>query len=411
MKTDIDVLMKENDITALLVVGKGKYNPFMVYMTGGVDLLSAILIKKIGEKPVLFHSPIERGEAAASGLPLKSFTEYPWLELMSEAGGISEVASALRLKRMFVDLGITKGNVALYGDMDLGDGYSLLSEFKKLLPEINFVVSKKEDVLIKARITKDETEVERIRKVGKATISVVQRVEDYLSSCNVNNNHLVHADGNPVQIRDIKKMIRLWLLERQVDDMGASIFAIGADAGIPHNQGNPDDFLRLGQTIVFDITPQEVGGGYIFDFTRTWCLGHAPDEVQETYQLVHKVQTGILKKLKSNTPYVDYQFYACDEFEARGHASIRSDPKTSSGYNHTMGHGVGLKVHEAPLCSTSLAETDILKPGMVFTVEPGLYYPEKGFGVRIEDTVWMKPDGSVEILVEYPKELVLKIRG
>jgi len=411
MKSDIDAFMKKNGVDALFVAGKGRYNPFMVYLTGGIDVLSAIVIKRIGSEPVLFHSPIERGEASACGLPLRSFSNYPWLDLMKEAGGDSKIASALRVKHMFAELGINKGNVGLYGLLDLGEGFGLISEIQKLMPDIHFVGAMKEDVLLTARSTKDDTEVERIRKVGKDTVAVVNQVEEYLTSCKVKDGYLIQKNGKPLQILDVKQLMRGWLIERKIDDMGATIFAIGADAGVPHNQGKPEDYLRLGQTIVFDITPQEIGGGYIFDFTRTWCLGYASDEIQEVYQLVLEVQTGILKKLKPETPYFDYQAFACDQFEAKGHASIRSNPKSTEGYIHTIGHGVGLQVHEGPMCATSAMETDTLKLGMVFTVEPGLYYPEKGYGVRIEDTVCFNPGGGVEILAEYPKELVLKMKA
>jgi Xaa-Pro aminopeptidase len=53
----------------------------------------------------------------------------------------------------------------------------------------------------------------------------------------------------------------------------------------------------------------------------------------------------------------------------------------------------------------------VISPGTVFTIEPGLYYPDRGMGVRIEDTVWMKPDGELETLVDFPKDLVIKIPG
>jgi Xaa-Pro aminopeptidase len=53
----------------------------------------------------------------------------------------------------------------------------------------------------------------------------------------------------------------------------------------------------------------------------------------------------------------------------------------------------------------------VLLPGSVITVEPGLYYPDRGLGVRIEDTVWIRPDGVLETLVEFPKDLVLKMQG
>jgi Xaa-Pro aminopeptidase len=76
-------------------------------------------------------------------------------------------------------------------------------------------------------------------------------------------------------IGDVKRKINLWLAERDAVPSEGFIFAQGRDAGIPHSQGNPDDMLRLGQTIIFDIYPQERGGGYFYDFTRTWSLGYA----------------------------------------------------------------------------------------------------------------------------------------
>ena len=70
-----------------------------------------------------------------------------------------------------------------------------------------------------------------------------------------------------------------------------------------------------------------------------------------------------------------------------------------------MGHGLGLDVHERPWFGKF--EEDKLAAGSVVTIEPGLYYPEKGMGCRLEDTVWVRPDGEMEILVDYPYDFVL----
>jgi Xaa-Pro aminopeptidase len=80
------------------------------------------------------------------------------------------------------------------------------------------------------------------------------------------------------------------------------------------------------------------------------------------------------------------------------------------GYTHSLGHGLGLHVHERPWFGKNATEKDRLVPGVVVTLEPGLYYPEKGFGVRLEDTLWIRPDGKPEVLAEYPLDLVLPIR-
>ena len=91
-------------------------------------------------------------------------------------------------------------------------------------------------------------------------------------------------DGTRLTIGDVKRRIRQMLTdENLVDPEDGTIFAIGHDAGVPHSRGTDRDPLKLGQTIVYDIFPAEPGGGYYFDFTRTWCLGYAPPEVEQAY--------------------------------------------------------------------------------------------------------------------------------
>jgi Xaa-Pro aminopeptidase len=70
-----------------------------------------------------------------------------------------------------------------------------------------------------------------------------------------------------------------------------------------------------------------------------------------------------------------------------------------------------LNIHERPWFRVNAVPEDTLEPGAVITVEPGLYYPERGMGVRLEDTVWVRPDGQMEILADYPLDLVLPMRG
>jgi Xaa-Pro aminopeptidase len=97
-------------------------------------------------------------------------------------------------------------------------------------------------------------------------------------------------------------------------------------------------------------------------------------------------------------------------FEAKGHPTIKSNPQTQDGYVHGLGHGLGLHIHEYPRFSLIASESDRLVPGVVITVEPGLYYPDRNMGVRLEDTIWVRPDGHMEILAEYPLDLVLPIK-
>ena len=158
---------------------------------------------------------------------------------------------------------------------------------------------------------------------------------------------------------------------------------------------------------------REAGGGYHFDFTRTWCLGFAPPEVERAYRDVLDTFQTVLAGVKMNDLCRIHQQRTCQLLEARGHPTVQTNPKANSGYIHSLGHGIGLSVHERPLFGDFEGNIDTIAPGCVVTIEPGLYYPDDGgFGVRIEDSVWMNPaTGLFETLADFPKDLVLPVKG
>jgi Xaa-Pro aminopeptidase len=403
--------MKEHKIDILLVAGNAQHNPAMVYFTGGGHVNDALLIKKRGQEPVLFHNSMERDEAARTGLKTVSFSKYPMAELLKEASGNPAEAMAIRMQKMFNEQRITAGRVGIYGVNDIGRYYTLFSRLQQLLPKLFFEGFINDEILLNARMTKEPAEIDRIRKMGKVTTDVVGKTADFLTSQKTKKGLLVHKDGSPITIGEVKRMINLSLAEHGVENPEGTIFAIGRDAGVPHSTGTASDALRLGQTIVYDIFPCEAGGGYFYDFTRTWCLGYAPDPAAKLFEDVKSVYDKLTAELKVNTPFVNYQKRTCELFEAMGHPTIMSSPAVEEGYVHSLGHGIGLQVHEKPW-STMMnpSPTDILAPNSVFTLEPGLYYPERGMGVRIEDSLVVTPDGKFEILADYPKDLVLPIK-
>ena len=241
---------------------------------------------------------------------------------------------------------------------------------------------------------------------------VVDGTAEFLTSHRAQNGCLVKKDGARLTVGDVKRRINRMLMDEGIVDAEAgTIFAIGHDAGVPHSRGNDRDPLPLGRTIIYDIFPAEPGGGYFYDFTRTWCLGYTPPEVEQAYADVMGAYKMALKAMRPGELTRTYQKMVCDYFEARGHPTIQSNPKTTDGYVHSLAHGVGLRIHETPSFSDIEGNADRLDPGVVFTVEPGLYYPERGFGVRIEDTVWLNPETlKFEVLARYPYDLVLKVR-
>lgn len=412
MKSDLDDLMQARHLDAILVLGHAEHNPPMYYFTGGGHVSHAALIKKRGQAPVLFCNDIEREEAAKSGLEIICFSKYPHNELLQEANGNTTLMNALRFRRMFADLGITGGRIGVYGQYDLSSVIGSLNHLQRLMPDLEVVGESREDsIFMYAMESKDQAEVDRIRKMGGITTAVVGRVADYLTGCNVRSDEvLLKEDGSPLTVGDVKSLINLWLAELGAENPEGTIFAIGRHAGVPHSTGNPEDLIRLGRTIVFDIFPCEQGGGYFYDFTRTWSLGYATPEAQQLYDQVRSAHARIIENLDLNVPFKTYQRMVCEYFNSLGHQTPLNTAAPVEGYVHSLGHGLGLNVHERPWSGLTAADDNLLKPGVVITVEPGLYYPEQGMGVRIEDSLWIRPDGRAEILAEYPYDFVLKMK-
>jgi Xaa-Pro aminopeptidase len=408
MKKDLDTLMEAAGLDALLVSGSATHNPPMFYFTGNVHVGSGYLIKQRGQEPILFCNPMEREEAASTGLKTEVMAPYQLMEFLKESGGDPALANAKLHKKLLTQVGLTSGRVAIYGKIDASQSYAVYTALQKLMPEIEIVGEMKDPVLQLARETKDEDEVAHTRRMGQVTVEIVGKTAEFLQSHKAKDGVLVKADDSPLTVGDVKRKINLWATERGVENPHGTIFAIGRDAGIPHSSGNPEDVMALGKTIVFDIFLQEPGGGYHFDFTRTWCLGYAPEAEQKLYDDVREVFDTLMQEdIKADLPFKVMQDRTCELFEAQDHPTIRQDPKTQEGYVHSVGHGLGLDIHELPFSRTEAA----LQPGVIVTIEPGLYYPDRGMGCRIEDTVYVAPDGSIECLAEYPYDLVLEIEG
>jgi Xaa-Pro aminopeptidase len=313
------------------------------------------------------------------------------------------------LTAIFDELNVS-GNVGLYGREEQGITLALVNELRARLPEISFVGECTPNVLQLAQLTKDTDELMRIRALAATALGVVADTRQFLASHAVEKGRLVTESGAPLTIGDVQRKILRWSVERNLENAEGMIFASGRDAGVPHSRGQEDYPLALGETIVFDYFPRECGGGYFYDFTRTWCLGHAPPAVAHAHQEVVAASNLALSKLRVGQSCRALQHAVNDYFEGQGHRTTRSHPGTTNGYVHSLGHGVGLSVHEYPRLAETAASEERVQAGMVLTIEPGLYYPEDGYGIRVEDYVWMNPEsGQSEIIGVFDKELVIPI--
>jgi Xaa-Pro aminopeptidase len=411
MKKDLDELMIKNNIDCLIITGAGDNNPDVYYFTGGAHLTQADIIKIVRKDPVIFYHPIERDNAEKTGLQCISYSQYPEKELLAESNNSHLKAQVLRYKRMLSDLGLKSGRIAIYGKVRISQAIEIFSDLVQAKNGYELVSAEECDVLMDARATKDAGEIKRIKKMGQVTVDVVNLVADFLSGHSARNNILIKTDGSPLTIGEVKNRINYWLMERGAENPQGTIFSIGRDAGVPHTSGENWQTIELGSPIVFDIFPCEAGGGYFYDLTRTWCLGYAADDVLNIYQQVLNTYETVRSQFRVNVPFSSYQKMTCELFEEKGHGTVLNAADIEEGYIHGIGHGVGLNVHEKPSSNLISLKQDILVPGMVFTLEPGLYYPSKNIGVRLEDTYWIDDQEDFNVMAEYPKELILPIKS
>lgn len=410
MKSDLDRLMTDRNLDGLLVLGDASGNPVMNYLTGGAQLERALLFKRRGGPLTLIHGSMERDDAAATGLALVDRDQrYNLYQLLKENNGNRLAAQVDYLRRVIRDHEL-RGRVGIYGRMDAGAAFTLFNHLQDSLIDTELVGEYEDSLFALARETKDDQEIARLREAGRLTCIVMGEVQEFIQGHGVRNEVVMRHDGEPLTIGHVKTFIRERLPVYGLREDHENIFSQGRDAGVPHNRGDHTMPLRLGQSIIFDFFPQ-IDSGYFHDITRTWSLGYATDEVQEAWNQCKEVFDRVLATMAVGQPCRDYQALACDYFEAKGHQTARSHPGTHEGFVHSLGHGIGLDIHEEPRLSHATGNNTVLKPGHVVSVEPGLYYPEQGFGVRIEDSVAFTEAGELVNLTNYPYDLVIPMRG
>lgn len=187
-----------------------------------------------------------------------------------------------------------------------------------------------------------------------------------------------------------------WQLEIEARKNGAdglafeTIVAAGEHSSLPHARAT-DRKIRKGDFVVIDFGVRYKG--YCSDETCTIAFGKLTDKKKNAYQIVKDAHDRALDRVAANIHAAEIDKYAREVFGT----------KYARYFVHSTGHGVGLEVHEAPRLSS--ISGDVLKPRMVFTIEPGLYIPGL-WGVRIEDTVLLK-NNSCEKLTKMDKRLTI----
>ncbi len=407
MRSDIDRLMQQRGLAGLVVLALDRYSPAFYYCTGQ-KIHHGFYVRTSDGRAHVVHDPMERDQAALVGCETSSYAQRGFLQKVKSAESQARALGEL-VAEVANELGM-KGRVAFAGDVPLGFGYLMLEHLQKRAPELQ-VDDVQPDVLSLASMTKSEDELEKIRHCSRGAVEAMKRVRDELASLKRNGDGFVTPAGERATLGHLRRLLHRTFAEFGLAEDGESIVAQGRDAGVPHNRGNDGDPVRAGTPILVDIFPAEAGGGYHTDMTRTFCLGPAPEPLRKVYGECREAFDAAIGRLRAGEACRGYQELVCDVFERQGHVTVRKDQAVMEGYVHGLGHGVGLAVHEGPRLGGPPTNTALLEPGHVVSVEPGLYYPSRGLGVRIEDLVAVRVDGGIENLTPAPYELEIPVRA
>lgn len=223
-------------------------------------------------------------------------------------------------------------------------------------------------------------------------IKETQEIEKIQKACEIGDECL-HDISKTLREGSTEKEIA-WNIEKWIRDKGYEIafdpiVAIDANSAVPHyDTKNGNGYVKSGSVVLVDMGVRYEG--YNSDITRIFFMGKQSDEVLNAYQTLLSAQIKTVQYLSKDQKLADVDRYC---------RQLITDNRLPN-YAHSTGHGVGLEVHENPKVS-GISE-DVLEPGNVITIEPGIYIPGK-WGMRIEDTVVMN-DKQVKVLTAYPKE-------
>ncbi|MEL7059720.1 MAG: M24 family metallopeptidase [Acidobacteriota bacterium] len=388
---------------ALVVVATGSHDPYLAPFVGSGRVgASLFLATDDGEARLGYLSPMEREEAALSGLPLLSPEVLDVGRHAAASDSQGELWARL-LSTALESAGIEPpARIGITGLFPAG----AVREICERLEVAGWTVRAGDSAVERLRKRKRDDETAEITRVAGSVAQAFRTVARRLVGARPERNG---AAGQ--SLFDVEGMLTVGRLRREIAGVFAAegleqplrnIVAPGGDGAVPHNVGNDASPIRTGETLIVDLFPK---GRLFADLTRTFCLDPVPADVVRASSDVAAALVLAESSARPGVAAWTLQQQVCRLLGERGWPTPISHPGTTRGYVHGLGHGVGYDLHELPIFAEEAAESDgVLEDGDILTLEPGLYDPEAGWAVRLEDLYRVTPSG-VARLVDLPREL------
>jgi Xaa-Pro aminopeptidase len=255
------------------------------------------------------------------------------------------------------------------------------------------------ELFISRRRVKNQAELAGIQRAQRAAEAAMSAAREVLRAAEPQNGNLV-VDGETLTCERLKLVVEKVFTEHGVfaDEF---IVSHGAQTAVGHDMGSGP--IAPDEPICFDLFPRDRESGCYADMTRTFVVGEPSAELQEFHRLCKEALERSVAAVKPGVAGSELYKISCDVFEEHGFPTLLSKQPgevLKDGFYHSLGHGVGLEVHEQPTLGRGPGD---LVAGDVIAVEPGLYRNGYG-GCRLEDLVRVTEDGG-ETLTDFPYDL------
>lgn len=379
---------------ALLLFGDTERSPALRHELP-IPIIDPLMFVELDGRAAVLTSQLERARIAAARpeLEILDYFDFGMKELREQGLRWAEAEREV-CARVVQHLGITEALIP--GDFPVGLADRLRGDGVALTLD--------DRAFIARRRVKRGAELDGIRAAARAAEKGMAAAAELLARAEPGEDGDLYLDGEQLTAERVR-----WAMRAACAEAGApcppDVMVSSVRAAFGHDPGHGP--LPAGLPITVDLWPQDEATGCWADMTRTFVVGDPTPEnaqlIAEQEELVRAALEDARRAARPGVTGRELYDATCDRFEAAGYRTQRTGPgdDPAEGFQFSLGHGVGLEVHEEP--ALGLGGREPLVPGDVLAIEPGLWDRRIG-AVRFEDLLLVTDDGA-QTLTDYPYEL------